>query len=182
MHLCTRYGKEVGAWTHCAKRPRVRYAPVGRVTRWLRRPTRSRIPRSVSAWCAAALATSPTRIRVPACTTSAASIPTIILRIGSAATARHPFLVLLRAPPGGRLLDFGCGAGGLLQQLHRLGWHVTGLDVSPRMVRHVRDRLGLPAFEGTLPHPDLTPGSFDAITMAESLEHVHDPLGVLRGP
>src|SRR5207244_3077368 len=61
-----------------------------------------------------------------------------------------------------------------------LGWYVTGLDFSPRMVRHVRDRLGLPAIEGTLPHPALAPGSFEAITMSQSLEHVHDPLQVLR--
>ncbi len=89
-----------------------------------------------------------------------------------------PIARVLRPP--GRLLDFGCGAGALQRQLHKDGWRVTGLDLSPRAVRHVRERLGLEAIEGTLPHPDLLPASFDAITMAESLEHVHDPLGVLR--
>lgn len=83
-------------------------------------------------------------------------------------------------PPRGRLLDFGCGAGALLRQMHRCGWRVTGIDLSPRAVRYVRERLGLHALEGTLPHPALSPASFEAITMAESLEHVHDPLAVLR--
>jgi len=83
-------------------------------------------------------------------------------------------------PAPGRLLDFGCGAGSLLRQLHRRGWHVTGMDLSPRAVRHVREELGFDAIEGTLPHPHLAPASFDAITMIEALEHVHDPLGVLR--
>jgi SAM-dependent methyltransferase len=93
---------------------------------------------------------------------------------------REPFPEMVPAPLGGRLLDFGCGAGENLHYLHRRGWRVTGLDVSPRMVCHVRQTLGLAALEGTLPHPDLAPGSFEAITMWQSLEHVHDPLRVLR--
>jgi SAM-dependent methyltransferase len=79
----------------------------------------------------------------------------------------------------GRLLDFGCGGGSFLQRMHRQGWQVTGVDVSPEAVRRVRDGLGLPALLGTLPHPDLRPESFDVITMWHSLEHVHRPMAVL---
>jgi 2-polyprenyl-3-methyl-5-hydroxy-6-metoxy-1,4-benzoquinol methylase len=60
------------------------------------------------------------------------------------------------------------------------GWTATGLDVSPEVVRTVRQQLGLDALAGSLPHPDLFPGSFDVITMWQSLEHVHRPLEVLR--
>ena len=60
------------------------------------------------------------------------------------------------------------------------GWQVTGLDAAVGAVRRVRDDLGLPALVGTLPHPDLRPGSFDVVTMWHSLEHVHRPLAVLR--
>jgi SAM-dependent methyltransferase len=80
----------------------------------------------------------------------------------------------------GRLLDFGCGGGSFLQRMHRQGWHVTGLDVSPEAVRRVRDGLGLPALVGTLPHSELLPESFDVITMWHSLEHVHRPMAVLE--
>src|SRR5205085_11366232 len=93
---------------------------------------------------------------------------------------RDPFDAVLPLPPGGRLLDFGCGAGDMLQAMHQRGWCVTGLDFSPVMVGHVRGNLGLHAVDGTLPHPELEPQSFEAITMAQSLEHVHDPLAVLR--
>jgi SAM-dependent methyltransferase len=93
---------------------------------------------------------------------------------------RSPFAALLTGLPRGKLLDFGCGAGDLLRLLHQRGWDVTGLDASSCVVRTIRERFGLHALAGTLPHPDLSPGSFDAITMAESLEHVHDPLGALR--
>jgi len=79
----------------------------------------------------------------------------------------------------GRLLDFGCGGGSFLQRMHRQGWKVTGLDVSPAAVGHVRNGLGLRALLGSLPHPDLRPGSFDVITMWHSLEHVHRPMAVL---
>jgi 2-polyprenyl-3-methyl-5-hydroxy-6-metoxy-1,4-benzoquinol methylase len=80
----------------------------------------------------------------------------------------------------GRLLDFGCGGGSFLERMHRQGWQVLGLDVSPAAVERVRNALGLPALLGTLPHPQLAPGSFDVITMWHSLEHVHRPLDVLR--
>ncbi len=80
----------------------------------------------------------------------------------------------------GRLLDFGCGGGSFLQRMHRQGWHVMGVDFSPAAVRRVREGLGLPALLGSLPHPDLRPGSFDVITMWHSLEHVHRPRIVLE--
>jgi 2-polyprenyl-3-methyl-5-hydroxy-6-metoxy-1,4-benzoquinol methylase len=80
----------------------------------------------------------------------------------------------------GRLLDFGCGGGAYLERMHRQGWDVTGLDVSATAIECVRSRLGLRALLGTLPHPKLGPASFDVITMWHSLEHVHEPLEVLR--
>ena len=57
---------------------------------------------------------------------------------------------------------------------------VSGLDVSPLVAQSIRDELGLEIHLGTLPHPDLSPGSFDVVTMWQSLEHVHEPLAVLR--
>jgi 2-polyprenyl-3-methyl-5-hydroxy-6-metoxy-1,4-benzoquinol methylase len=78
------------------------------------------------------------------------------------------------------LLDFGCGGGSYLQRMHELGWKVTGLDVSPVAVERIRTRLGLRALTGSLPHRELSPGSFDVVTMWHSLEHVHHPLVVLR--
>ncbi len=61
-----------------------------------------------------------------------------------------------------------------------LGWQVTGLDMAEHVVRTVRDELGCDAVAGTLPHPSLAPASFDVVTMWQSLEHVHQPLAILR--
>jgi 2-polyprenyl-3-methyl-5-hydroxy-6-metoxy-1,4-benzoquinol methylase len=89
-------------------------------------------------------------------------------------------LSLLPVPGRGRLLDFGCGGGAFLEAMSRQAWQVTGLDVSTAAVQRVRTDLGLRALVGTLPHPELRPASFDVITMWHSLEHVHQPLEVLR--
>jgi SAM-dependent methyltransferase len=79
----------------------------------------------------------------------------------------------------GRLLDFGCGSGKFLRRMHALGWNVTGIDFSDDAVRDVR-ASGLRALQGSLPHPDLHPGTFDVVTMRHALEHVPDPRAVLR--
>ena len=59
-------------------------------------------------------------------------------------------------------------------------WQVTGIDTSTMAVQRARTDLGLRALVGTLPHPDLKPSSFEAITMWHSLEHVHEPLEILK--
>jgi SAM-dependent methyltransferase len=79
----------------------------------------------------------------------------------------------------GRLLDFGCGNGTFLRRMASVGWHATGLDIGADAVAAVR-ASGIPAFQGTLPHPDLHLGSFDAITMRQSFEHVTEPRPVLK--
>jgi SAM-dependent methyltransferase len=78
----------------------------------------------------------------------------------------------------GRLLDFGCGSGKFLRRMHALGWNVTGIDFSEE-VRAVT-ASGLRAVHGTLPHPQLGPGSFDVVTLRHALEHVPDPRATLR--
>lgn len=80
----------------------------------------------------------------------------------------------------GRLLDFGCGGGSYLKRMADHGWQVTGLDAAVGAVRQIQEELGLRALVGTLPHPDLAPASFDVVTMWHSIEHVHDPLAILR--
>lgn len=80
----------------------------------------------------------------------------------------------------GRLLDFGCGAGSFLVRMRQQGWSAVGVDASESTVAYLRDQLGLEAFAGSLPHPALEDGSFDVITMWQSLEHVHQPLSVVQ--
>jgi 2-polyprenyl-3-methyl-5-hydroxy-6-metoxy-1,4-benzoquinol methylase len=83
-----------------------------------------------------------------------------------------------RAP--GRLLDFGCGADDFLDQMRDYGWQVEGLDLFPEVIELVRCKPGVRAHLGSLPHPDIKLGTFDAITMRHSLEHVPFPKDVLQ--
>ncbi len=78
-----------------------------------------------------------------------------------------------RAP--GRLLDVGCGAGAFLERMRAFGWAVTGLEFAADVARRVEQRTGISVHTGTLPHPDLEPESFDAVTMWQVLEHVQNP-------
>jgi 2-polyprenyl-3-methyl-5-hydroxy-6-metoxy-1,4-benzoquinol methylase len=93
---------------------------------------------------------------------------------------RHKNLEGLLGRGQGRLLDFGCGSGAFLNRMHQRGWQVTGIDASEQAVQRIRTHLGLRVLAGTLPHPELGDETFDVITMRQSLEHVHQPLDVLR--
>jgi SAM-dependent methyltransferase len=103
-----------------------------------------------------------------------ATLARVVIRRTRARERWIPF----RAP--GRLLDFGCGAGDFLRHMQGYGWLVEGLDFAPQMVQALRQRGEFPAHLGSLPHPDISTGSLDAITMWHSLEHVPAPKDVLR--
>lgn len=78
-----------------------------------------------------------------------------------------------------RLLDIGCGAGNLLGAARRNGWEAQGLDVSAGAVKHVRE-LGFEVFEGELQDAEFPSAHFDVVTAAELLEHLVDPLPLLK--
>jgi 2-polyprenyl-3-methyl-5-hydroxy-6-metoxy-1,4-benzoquinol methylase len=86
----------------------------------------------------------------------------------------------LRARPSGRLLDVGCGDGAYLNLMRSLGWSTTvGVDPDPKAVQRAHARR-LDVRLGTLDDVDLPAESFDAITLNHSVEHVHDPVSLLR--
>jgi 2-polyprenyl-3-methyl-5-hydroxy-6-metoxy-1,4-benzoquinol methylase len=81
--------------------------------------------------------------------------------------------------PGGRLLEIGCGTGGMLKGMQDLGWHVEGIDFDPVAVKNCA-RNSLHVRLGTLEDQAYPPNSFDAIIMSHVIEHVPDPLALLR--
>jgi 2-polyprenyl-3-methyl-5-hydroxy-6-metoxy-1,4-benzoquinol methylase len=80
----------------------------------------------------------------------------------------------------GRLLDYGCGNGWYAERMRQRGWKVTGMDFSPHAAAQVQKHFGIPVIVGTLPHSQIAPNSQDLITMSNVLEHVHEPLPLLR--
>lgn len=98
------------------------------------------------------------------------------LRTAADAECRH-------LPPlptgGGHLLDVGCGNGGFLMLARQAGWKVEGVDFDAGAVQTARSR-GLKVHHGGI---DVLAGreeSFDVITICHVIEHVHDPMAILR--
>jgi len=54
----------------------------------------------------------------------------------------HQFAFAILPPPFGnrKLLDVGCGGGGVAAHGAGMGWHVTGIDISPKNVEALRRR------------------------------------------
>ncbi len=93
--------------------------------------------------------------------------------------AELDFSVMWLAPGArGRLLDVGAGSGWLVEHMCAQGWQAEGLDFDTRSVDAARAR-GLVMHAGGLPEQGFAEGSFDAVTMSHSIEHVHDPVAWL---
>ncbi|HEX6463667.1 MAG TPA: class I SAM-dependent methyltransferase [Vicinamibacterales bacterium] len=84
-------------------------------------------------------------------------------------------------PPPGDLLDVGAAAGLFMKSAEGAGWHVKGLEPMAPAAAFARDRLGLDVVQSTVEEAPFAPGSFDAVVMLETIEHVMDPVGVLSG-
>jgi SAM-dependent methyltransferase len=93
------------------------------------------------------------------------------------ADARLARIEELRAP--GRLLEVGCSFGAFLLAARKRGWKPKGLDVSPFAVTACRN-AGLDVREGSLETAYFDPESFDAVYLAETVEHLVDPRGAIR--
>jgi 2-polyprenyl-3-methyl-5-hydroxy-6-metoxy-1,4-benzoquinol methylase len=79
----------------------------------------------------------------------------------------------------GRLLDFGCGAGGFLVSARDLGFDVAGLEVNRDLAQHVEAAYSIPVHAGLIGDPGIELGKFDVITSFQVFEHLIDPLHTL---
>jgi SAM-dependent methyltransferase len=80
----------------------------------------------------------------------------------------------------GRLLEIGTGAGFFLKAAANAGWQAHGLELSAEAAAYARERLGLDVRQIPAEEMPFEPGSFDAAAMFEVIEHLRDPVAVLR--
>lgn len=79
------------------------------------------------------------------------------------------------ATPGGRILDFGCGGGGIIQRLSAA--YRVGIEVNDAAARIARSQ-GIEVFDSLDQIPDM---SVDVAISFHAIEHVDYPLDILRG-
>lgn len=84
-------------------------------------------------------------------------------------------------PPPGCLIEGGVGAGRNLLEFQELGYSVRGYDIMPQAVEHCRER-GLDDVQvHDLGQPwPIKPGTVRAVVMLDVLEHLADPVCVLK--
>jgi glycosyltransferase involved in cell wall biosynthesis/SAM-dependent methyltransferase len=100
--------------------------------------------------------------------------------------------VALALPAGAKILDVGCGSGWLSEYFARLGYAVTGIDISDDLIRMGRERVASVPYdldhETSLTCSFLThdieieplPEKFDAVICYDSLHHLVDERAVFR--
>jgi SAM-dependent methyltransferase len=88
-------------------------------------------------------------------------------------------------PPGGAILDLGCGPGWTSLFLARAGFDVTGLDISERMIAIARERAGRERVSAAfvvadMESFDLGDREFDGVLLFDALHHCPGYAAVLR--
>lgn len=79
------------------------------------------------------------------------------------------------------LLDVGAGLGVFPLRMKEAGWQCTALDPDPQAARHLADVVGVRAVEGDfLEVRSEQLGHFDVITLNKVIEHIEDPVAMLR--
>ena len=82
-------------------------------------------------------------------------------------------------PQGARILEAGCGTGGNLAMLGRLG-KLEAFEFDPE-ARRLAERQGFPISFGALPHQIAEPdNAYDLVGLFDVLEHIEDDIGSLR--
>lgn len=85
----------------------------------------------------------------------------------------------LDAVPEGKILDFGCGNGSLLDNLKVLGWECYGVDFDPKAVTFCKEK-GLNVGLGDISSQNYEDNFFDVITISHVIEHVHEVDNLLK--
>jgi SAM-dependent methyltransferase len=81
----------------------------------------------------------------------------------------------------GRILDVGCGFGFFLDCMNRRGWQAEGIEISAFGRAVIRQKFPEISVRGkALPDPALGDGTYEAVTLFYVLEHLADPISILK--
>lgn len=78
------------------------------------------------------------------------------------------------------IIDVGAGAGVLLAEAKKMGFEVQGVEPSLRLVETAARLNKVEILHGVLPHPNLGEKKFDLVFAVDVIEHVTEPITMLR--
>jgi 2-polyprenyl-3-methyl-5-hydroxy-6-metoxy-1,4-benzoquinol methylase len=84
------------------------------------------------------------------------------------------------APNRGALLDIGPNIGTCLALAHERGWETYGVEINAEAARYCREQRGLNVIAGALDAHTYPDNSFDIVLMGDVIEHLRDPLELMR--
>lgn len=79
----------------------------------------------------------------------------------------------------GKILDIGCGNGEMIGWMRDYGWETYGTEISAQACEAARHQ-GLQTYCGQLEDAGYEDGFFDAVTINHVIEHLYDPLAVMK--
>jgi SAM-dependent methyltransferase len=95
---------------------------------------------------------------------------------GRRLAAKSILNILQKMRKSGRLLEIGCATGFLLDEARKVGWDVSGVELSAWAVKYAQDNLGITyIFEGVLEDARYPGNYFDAVILKDTIEHLPDP-------
>lgn len=85
-----------------------------------------------------------------------------------------------RYRPSGRFFEVGCGMGYFLEYARRHGYEVSGIEYAALGTKVCREKFGLDVAQSSFERFAGTPGTYDVVFMGDVLEHLVDPMAMMR--
>lgn len=88
----------------------------------------------------------------------------------------NAFKKLTNLSAGSRIIDIGCGSGVFTQLLREAGYHVVGLDISPKLIERGKNIYpGLELIVGDAENLPFANETFDGVLLSGIVHHFPDP-------
>lgn len=95
-------------------------------------------------------------------------------------------VVQLFQPSGSKLLEIGCGTGQYTTKLAELGYHITAVDISEKMIARAREKIANLGYQVKWLNADITQimdqlEQYHGILSMSAFEFIPNPEGILAG-
>ncbi len=89
-------------------------------------------------------------------------------------------LNLIKKYPGKKVLDYGCGDAGFLDQLNKIGYQTYGVEYDPELVNKLANKFSGSSFFSTDAFWKEAGSTYDIIHLSDVLEHMNEPAKLIE--